>query len=128
MSPSEAVKTATTITQVLEAYGPWAVMVVTIIAAGLIIWYMGRRMNAQITATQQALTEKNIVIDRKDNTILEILENRHDQFMSSMRETIETIAASTKTNERLTDLLEKVSRQYERLETLLSLKDKTKDD
>ena len=125
MSPNP-VEVAADITELLNTYGPWAVMALTIVIAAIIIWYIGKRMNKQledydrtITGLNEVIASKDELINQKDKTLLDTLEARHNQFTAVLTETTNALAIASNTNKRLIQLLEQVSRQYDRVQDRL---------
>ncbi len=94
--------------EMLNTYGPWAVMSITIIAAIFVIWYIGKRMNKQLADMQPILEQKDRIIEQKDRLLIDTLEKRHDEFTTVVKETTNALITASKTNERLIELLAQV--------------------
>jgi len=94
--------------EMLDTYGPWAVMSITMVAAIFVIWYIGKRVNKQLADMQLILEQKDRIIEQKDRLLIDTLEKRHDEFNNVLKETTNALITASSTNERLIGLLAQV--------------------
>ena len=115
----DPIKATSELTMILDAYGPWAVMAVTIIVAFCVVIYVGQRVSKQVVDLNAQIDQKNTVIqfkedqiEAKDEQLLALLEGRHEEFKGMMEETVRALSTASDTNQRLIILMDRCERAY----------------
>lgn len=113
----DPLETTSKLAELLNTYGPWAVMSITIIVAVIIVWYLGKRisnqvddLNAQIQQKNEVIALKEDQIDKKDAQLLDLVEKRHTEFTKLMEETVNALSTASDTNQRLIVLMNNCER------------------
>jgi len=123
------IEAATNVVELLATYGPWAVVVLAVVAAVAVVWYVDKLTTKQVADMETIVAQKDTVITlkeeqiaEKDKMLLEVLEERHGQFVNILREVTNALTVASGTNEKLIELADELTKQYNLMQHTLNSK------
>lgn len=106
------VKLTAELAKFLDAYGPWAMVAVTIVAAGTVVYWLGKRAGAEVSTMKEQLQRKDEQLAKKDEQLLELVERRHEEFTAVIEKTVDALSTATDVQQQVIVCMDRCDREH----------------